>query len=390
MWKNRLGYILFFAAVMAMLVISGKPYLLGVLIVLFLLAVAMGVFTRHDVTNLKISASAPSGAQEGKENFFTIDVFAAKKIRTAGYLMITVCEKNEMFGRTWERKLLLWLKGEKNHYKIPLACRLCGEIRLTCKEIWVRDLLKLFQVRANPFGEIRTVIYPRKVNLQVELSQDTIGAPKSEGMMQNRKGNDLSEIYDIREYVPGDDIRSIHWKLSSKTENLILREASDPSHYNVVLLPDFGQDFMKEEQSENVINAAVAVGASIGQRLIEKRVAFCMALPSVSGLQICEIKDRRELQRILALWLVCPVAPKSGDGLQCFMMERLEQYFTRLLILTAGEYRQNLSGLDERIGITVLHISAAAGYVNAESGNGCEIIEIPAGIDNQETYRIRC
>ena len=59
-------------------------------------------------------------------------------------------------------------------------------------------------------------------------------------------------------------------------------------------------------------------------------------------------------------------------------------------ILTAGEYRQNLSGLDERIGITVLHISAAAGYVNAESGNGCEIIEIPAGIDNQETYRIRC
>ena len=90
-------------------------------------------------------------------------------------------------------------------------------------------------------------------------------------MMQNRKGNDLSEIYDIREYVPGDDIRSIHWKLSSKTENLILREASDPSHYNVVLLPDFGQDFMKEEQSENVINAAVAVGASIGQRLIRKK-----------------------------------------------------------------------------------------------------------------------
>ena len=69
MWKNRLGYILFFVAVMVMLVISGKPYLLGVLIVLFLLAVAMGVFTRHDVTNLKISASAPSGAQEGKETF---------------------------------------------------------------------------------------------------------------------------------------------------------------------------------------------------------------------------------------------------------------------------------------------------------------------------------
>lgn len=390
MWKNRLGYILFLIAVMVMLVLSGKLYLLGVVLILLLLVVAMGTLTRRDVTNLKISASAPSGAQEGKENFFTIEACTKKKVRAAGYLMVTVREKNEMFGSIWERRLLLRLKGEKNHYKIPLACRVCGEVQIVCEEICVRDLLNLFQIRVNPPGEIRMVIYPRKVNLQVELSQTTIGAPKSEGMMQNRKGNDLSEIFDIREYVPGDDIRSIHWKLSSKTENLILREASDPSHYNVVLLPDFGQDSMKEEQAEKVINAAVAVGASIGERLIEKRVSFCMALPAASGLQICEVKDRREMQRILALWLACPVAPKSGDGLQCFIMEHLEQYFTRLLILNGGEYRQNLSGLDERIGITVLHISAEAGEVNAESGNGCEIIEIPAGIDRQKTYRIRC
>ena len=115
-----------------------------------------------------------------------------------------------------------------------------------------------------------------------------------------------------------------------------------------------------------------------------------MALPAASGLKICKVKDRREMQRILALWLQCPVAPESGDGLRCFMMEHLEQYFTRLLILNGGEYRQNLSGLEERIGITVLHVSATAKYVNAEISNGCEIVEIPAGIDNRETYRIRC
>ena len=390
MWKNRLGYILFLVAVLVMMVISGKPYLLGMLIGLILLGAAMAVLTRHDVADLKISASAPSGTQEGKDNFFIIEARSKKRIRAARCLLVTVCETNEMFGSTWERRLILPLKGKTNHYEIPLACGLCGEVQITCKEVCVRDLLNLFQIKMKPFGEMRMIIYPRKVNLQVELSQTTIGAPKSEGMMQNRKGNDLSEIFDIREYVPGDDIRSIHWKLSSKTENLILREASDPSHYNVVLLPDFGQDSMKEKRAEEVMNAAVAVGAAIGEKLIEKRVAFCMALPSASGLQICEVKDRRELQRILALWLACPVAPKSGDGLQCFMMERLEQYFTRLLILSGGEYRQNLSGLDERIGITVLHVSAEAGYINTESGNGCEIIEIPAGIDNQETYRIRC
>lgn len=390
MWKNLLGYIFFLATSVVLLVLSGSPYLFCVVILLFLIAIAMFLLVRKDAARLGISVRAQMGAQEGKENFFIVETHTKRKLRAARYLVLYVCETNEMSGQSQERELLLRLTGENMQYEVPLANSLCGEVRIACKEAAVRDLLNLFRLRVQKFPEIRMIVYPRKVNLQVELSQMTIGAPKSEGMMQNRKGNDLSEIFDIREYVPGDDIRSIHWKLSSKTENLILREASDPSHYNVVLLPDLGQNLLTEQNAEEIMNAAVAVGAAIGERLMEKRVSFCMALPAASGLKICEVKDRREMQRILALWLQCPVAPESGDGLRCFMMEHLEQYYTRLLILNGGEYRQNLSGLEERIGITVLHVSATAKYVNAEISNGCEIVEIPAGIDNRETYRIRC
>lgn len=390
MWKNLLGYIFFLATSVVLLVLSGSPYLFCVVILLFLIAIAMFLLVRKDAARLGISVRAQMGAQEGKGNFFIVETHTKRKLRAARYLVLYVCETNEMSGQSQERELLLRLTGENMQYEVPLANSLCGEVRIVCKEAAVRDLLNLFRLRVQKFPEIRMIVYPRKVNLQVELSQMTIGAPKSEGMMQNRKGNDLSEIFDIREYVPGDDIRSIHWKLSSKTENLILREASDPSHYNVVLLPDLGQNLLTEQNAEEIMNAAVAVGAAIGERLMEKRVSFCMALPAASGLKICEVKDRREMQRILALWLQCPVAPESGDGLRCFMMEHLEQYFTRLLILNGGEYRQNLSGLEERIGITVLHVSATAKYVNAEISNGCETVEIPAGIDNRETYRIRC
>ena len=43
-----------------------------------------------------------------------------------------------------------------------------------------------------------------------------------------KKGDDPSEIFDIREYADGDKIQRIHWKLSSKTGDLMVKEGSLP------------------------------------------------------------------------------------------------------------------------------------------------------------------
>ena len=43
-----------------------------------------------------------------------------------------------------------------------------------------------------------------------------------------RPGNDSSEIFDVREFRDGDKIQSIHWKLSAKMQELVVREDSQP------------------------------------------------------------------------------------------------------------------------------------------------------------------
>ena len=51
-------------------------------------------------------------------------------------------------------------------------------------------------------------------------------------------GNDPSEVFDIREYVPGDDVRRIHWKLTGKYDNPMIKEFSRPLNFSVVLLTE--------------------------------------------------------------------------------------------------------------------------------------------------------
>ena len=44
--------------------------------------------------------------------------------------------------------------------------------------------------------------------------------------------------YDLREYRAGDSLRSIHWKLSSKKDELVVRETLEPRQAEVILTYD--------------------------------------------------------------------------------------------------------------------------------------------------------
>lgn len=51
----------------------------------------------------------------------------------------------------------------------------------------------------------------------------------------NRKGNDITEILDIRDYRKGDNIKNIHWKLSKKLGHKVVRELDMPANQDIIL-----------------------------------------------------------------------------------------------------------------------------------------------------------
>ena len=149
-------------------------------------------------------------------------------------------------------------------------------------------------------------------NLNAELSRDAIGSPKNDGVLQNRKGNDPSEIFDLREYAPGYDVRSIHWKLSGKLDKLVVKEASDPSHYQVVLMPDLGLEELENEKTLQQLNTAIALFASVGEQLIRQCAAFYVAIPARYGLRLSEVRSSREFQDALSQWMSIGLPERSG------------------------------------------------------------------------------
>ena len=67
-----------------------------------------------------------------------------------------------------------------------------------------------------------------------------------------KKGDDPSEIFDIREYADGDKIQRIHWKLSSKTGDLMVKEGSLPLMKEIHIFIDLCATGTKQERNDKI------------------------------------------------------------------------------------------------------------------------------------------
>ena len=97
------------------------------------------------------------------------------------------------------------------------------------------DLLGIFKKTSLVAAAGTLLAPPRTCPLALELAQTGTGAD-SETYSSVRPGADPSETFRIRDYVPGDSIRQIHWKLSEKTGKTLIRDFGLPLVNQTLLL----------------------------------------------------------------------------------------------------------------------------------------------------------
>lgn len=379
MWKNRAGYALAVAALAVLTWLFGKPFLVCALVLAIGLPFVLFALLKRDADALSVSLSVRPGGREGEPLLLCFKVRSQRVLHTARSIYLDIEMNNLLLGEQSHRRVALTLSDGTSRYSFSVVPPCCGEVAITCSETGISDLLHLFRERVTPFNEVRTVIYPRPMQLEVTLSRDAVGETGDNGLTRNRKGTDASEMFDIRGYVPGDDIRSIHWKLSGKTDELIVRQASDRTHYDLILLPDFGR-----KQGDRVITTAeltkcVALVIELSRRLARQGVPFCLALPGPDGsMELYGFTSVRELEQSIPRWLSVEIPAQAGRMSRLFSMEHLENRFTRMVTVSAGAPETGLHALANDIGVLSLTVTKDISEPRAVLLNGVENVEIPA------------
>ena len=214
------------------------------------------------------------------------------------------------------------------------------------KKIWRMHPPKKFQFLILPqFEEIE--LDSNITNISVSYEEETTEYSKT------KKGDDPSEIFDIREYHPGDDIKRIHWKLSSKKEMLMVKDFSLPLNCNLWILFDH---FIKPDEKSMMecFDQQMEQFASLSYSLLLNELVHVVAWYSTfSSELICrQIKSEDDFYEMLSEILNENPGHSSNapyafhEKHNCSGVDRLFYFGNEPEILTSYGYRIIETGVE--------------------------------------------
>ena len=232
------GWLLLFLLLCAVAVSGMAPQVWGGVVLLLVLPV--GTWGMNFLLKEKLEAELkmPSTAEKGKEIQAEVTIQNHARI-PAVHLFCTVQAENRLTGENSILELVMSVPaGGSGKSEFTICGTHCGYIHTEISKVTVMDWFGFLPFRIPCKSDGRTSILPNTFSTEVSLQIPYCQQDEEENYAPDRKGNDASEIFQLRDYVPGDPVKQIHWKLSSKLNHILIKEASLPVSRSLLVFWD--------------------------------------------------------------------------------------------------------------------------------------------------------
>ena len=143
-------------------------------------------------------------------------------------------------------------------YRIPLTPRFCGSGTVTLRSLRLSDYFAMFSMRMNTEAEAQLLIEPEipelKANSGLFRSVATaVAAADEETDAAPVFSASSMPGYEHRDYIPGDSLKRINWKLSSKRHQLMVRRDEPIALARLSVVLDFRRSAEPMPEAERLM-----------------------------------------------------------------------------------------------------------------------------------------
>ena len=305
MWYRRLIYGAVLVGVL-LFQITNENYLAHFLLALCVaLPILSLVLSLPGMVKCRLElAPRPAALDRGGPGGWALSVDTPAGLPLARIAM-RLTRENRLTGQWETSRLTLTGVARRLPEVLTASTQHCGLLELRADKVRVYDYLGLFTLPLAAPAPARIVCRPIPAQCQaVDVPEGQGPRPSSRNAVRRAQGED----YDLREYRPGDPMRAVHWKLSSKWDELIVKERSD----TLTPLPLLTIDrFGAPDRLDALLDRLTGMSRAL---LHVQRPHAVLWLDGSGEPQLHTVTDEREYSDCLLALLSSP-APLSGPAL---------------------------------------------------------------------------
>ncbi len=326
----------------ALLVANTNATMLALLIAAASVWLTGSLFVRNRPALQHLSRSAASWVIEGESLTVELDL---RLTRPLGGVLL-----EEVFPGEWVN--LRWLKAGNHLLRYSLIAPRRGLYQRESLRLRSRDLLGLREQHLDWPLSVRLLVLPRSEALEQWSLLNWLRPGFQSSHSDPDRSGQGEEFYRVREYRPGDPLRTIDWKATARARTPIVREFSQAQEERgITLLLHLGtQALCTGNARQTNVEAAVRAAASLGRHCLENQQTVRLVSPS-------KLPDRATGLR----W--------QTDAWQGPLA--LEPFLARLALLEPGSQMVSLDQAplepdDPALGQPVIWIDAAPNHLSLE------------------------
>lgn len=133
---------------------------------------------------------------------------------------------------------------QKKTIKRSIECRRRGIYEIGAVKVKLRDPFGIFEVRKTFKTNHKIIVYPNVYDISVKLP----AIAQTGGVeVKNRQYEDYTNLSNLREYIHGDSLKRVHWRISAKLQKLYVKEYESTASNEVFIIWDLYKQHYKDD-----------------------------------------------------------------------------------------------------------------------------------------------
>ncbi len=339
------------------LVATNAPAALGLFMLIVCTPLASVLMVRFQVAKTKLTFSLERSCTVGDAQALIITLARPALLRSRVELVFEL--ENLLIGTRYELPIVLSpTSTNTEHYELALRTDSPGTVRVKLVSARVHDVLGFCEphVASASFDQTYTV-YPMLAELELRMRLAGSRSDSGSNYDLNRPGKDRNEVFEIRSFEQGDSYKDVHWKLSARTRDLVVRVPSRPADHDVALLLGAHPIDTKQPGDLRVLSAELSLLASASLALLRAGVAHLVLHPTPQGLKALPVESSTAYYAMVEELLCSPLMEVIVDNPDAFAACLIENNISKTIVITDLVNNEMFSKLGNPAQMSVIHVN---------------------------------